>query len=187
MNVSDCVCLKSLGDATFVQLRVVPVSKSYYLRSRVVVGVKMDFEMQLHNEDSNSCSAKKKRRNRKTKVSCGSNNTHHEGDSLVQDVHLQKDSHVESTANVISNSGLIEVQSNSDMNCSENKKVKKEKWKTLKARKAVNKDVGLQEVASETKTTPFKMEAPVDESIKPVSEKDSCVEPTEPRAATFRS
>ncbi|KAI9174547.1 hypothetical protein LWI28_018993 [Acer negundo] len=139
----------------------------------------MDFEMQLHNEDSNSCSAKKKRRNRKTKVSCGSNNTHHEGDSLVQDVLLQKDSCVESTANVSSNSGLIEVQSNSDMNCSENKsKVKKEKWKRCKARKAVNRDVGLQEVASETKTTPFKIEAPVDESIKPVLEKDLYVEPT---------
>ncbi|KAK1564683.1 hypothetical protein Q3G72_009051 [Acer saccharum] len=141
---------------------------------------KMDFQMQLHNEDSNSCSAKKKkRRNRKTKVSCGSNNTHQEGDSLVQDVLLQKDSCVESTANVSSNSGLIEVQSNSNMNCSENKrKVKKEKWKRLKAQNAVNRDVVLQEVASETKTAPFKIEAPVDESIKPVLEKDSYVEPT---------
>ncbi|KAK3225407.1 hypothetical protein Dsin_005269 [Dipteronia sinensis] len=139
----------------------------------------MDFEMQLHNDDSNSCSAKKKkRRNRKTKASCGSINTHHEGDSLVQDV-LQKDSCVESTANVSSNSGLIEVQSNSYMNCSENKsKVKKEKWKRHKARKAVNRDVGLQEVASETKTAPFRIEASVDESIKPVLEKDSYVEPT---------
>ncbi|KAK1581397.1 hypothetical protein Q3G72_005671 [Acer saccharum] len=36
----------------------------------------------------------------------------------------------------------------------------------------------LQEVASETTTAPFRVEAPVDESIKPVSEKDSCVEPT---------
>ncbi|KAK2663393.1 hypothetical protein Ddye_001967 [Dipteronia dyeriana] len=139
----------------------------------------MDFEMQLHNEDSNLCSAKKKkRRNRKTKASCGSNNTHHEGDSLVPDVLLQKDSCVESTANVSSNSGLIEVQSNSNMNCSENKsKVKKEKWKRHKARKAVNRDVGLHEVASETKTAPFRIEAPVDESIKPVLEKDSYVEP----------
>ncbi|KAL5751472.1 hypothetical protein ACOSP7_026075 [Xanthoceras sorbifolium] len=90
----------------------------------------------------------------------------------------EKDLCVEPTANISSNSGLIGVQSNSNLRVSENKNKRKEKKKRHKALEADNANVDLQEIASETKAAPFGIEAPFDVSIKPVSEKDLCVEPT---------
>lgn len=91
----------------------------------------MDLEMELHNADSSSFAAKKKRKKRNSEPNAlcksnGSSNDCPEGASLIQDIPLERNSYAESAVDISSNSGLIEVQSNSSLMCSQNEK--KTKW-----------------------------------------------------------
>ncbi|XP_044486417.1 uncharacterized protein LOC123211670 isoform X2 [Mangifera indica] len=95
-----------------------------------------------------------------------------EGASLMQDTLLSRDSYVESMVKTGSQSGLLEAQSNSNLDCLhiEKKKKRPRKKKKLNAPKTDDIDASLQEVTSETITAPLLTEASVDVSIKKIPE-----------------
>ncbi|XP_031258025.1 uncharacterized protein LOC116116067 [Pistacia vera] len=135
----------------------------------------MVLEMALCNAESSSFMAERKRKrgNGEHNALCNNNDRSHncsEDTSFVQEIPLETDSHVDSTVNISLESGLTEALSNSNSNCLKKKNKKRKKKIMINAPKTGNTDVDLQGFTSEAMITPFRTEAPVDVSMKKVSE-----------------